>query len=79
MKIDLVKEENKIIVNSLGVATEERVREKIRATEINSGVIREARIERETCRTVENGRIFISQTIKIIMVQLPHKVSISDE
>ena len=79
MKIDLVKEENKIIVNSLGVATEERVREKFRATEINSGVIREARIERETCRTVENGRIFISQTIKVIMVQLPHKVSISDE
>lgn len=78
MKIDLIKEENKIIIDSLGVATEERVREKLTATEINSEVISAARIERETYRTVENGRIFISQTIKVIIVQLPHKVSISE-
>jgi len=76
MKIDLIKEENKIIIDSLGVATEERVREKLTATEINSGVNSTARIERETYQTVENGRIFISQTIKVIIVQLPHKVSI---
>lgn len=76
MKIDLIKEENRILINSLGVATEEKIREKLTATEINSEVISAARIEREVYRTVENGRIFISQTIKVIIVQLPHKVSI---
>lgn len=78
MKIDLIKEESKIIINSLGVATEEKIREKLTATEINSEVISAARIEKETHRTVENGRIFISQTIKVIIVQLPHKVSITE-
>lgn len=78
MKIDLIKEENKIMIDSLGVVAEERIREMLIATEINSEVIRKARIERETCRTVEGGRISISQTIKVIIVQLPHEVSFTE-
>ena len=74
MKIDLVKEENNIIVDSSGVATGKKV-QKFVATEINSEVIREALIEKEMCQTVESGRIFVSQTIKVIIVQLPHAIS----
>lgn len=79
MKIDLIKEERKIIIDSLGVATGEITRKKIIATEINGEVISMAQIEKEETRTAENDRIFISQTINVIMVQLPHKVSIKEK
>jgi predicted methyltransferase MtxX (methanogen marker protein 4) len=75
MKIDLVKEESHVIINSLGVATGKKVQSKFVATEINSEVIRKALIEKEVCQTVESGRIFVSQSIKVIIVQLPHAIS----
>ena len=74
--IDLIKEESKILINSLGVATTRKTEEEVIATEINGEVIRKTRIKREESRTVENDRIFITQTIKIMVVQLPHRVSI---
>ena len=71
MKIDLTKD-NKLIMNSLGVATGKETRESIIATEINDEVISLAKISQETKQTFENNCMVYSQTTKIVVVQLPY-------